>query len=135
MREGPPIASDTLALYHATYLVAALAGDPARALEYFARAADLRQPEAMFNYASLIDEGQVEGKGPEDVAGYLYSALRAGSDEVLNQLTTRPDMFKQPAREELQKLLRDRSFYDGPLDGDFGPGTQTSIRKAFGLTE
>jgi uncharacterized protein len=112
-----------------------LAADPVQAVAMFARAADLRQPEAMFNYASLIDEGQVAGKGPEDVANYLYSALRSGSDEVLNQLTTRPDMFKEPARKELQKLLKERSFYDGPLDGDFGPGTQKSIRKAFGLTE
>ena len=112
-----------------------LAADPARALDLFAQAADLRQPEAMFNYASLIDEGQVPGKGPGDVAGYLYSALRAGSQDVLTQLTTRPDMFKEPARKALQKLLKERSFYDGPLDGDFGPGTQASIRKAFGLTE
>jgi len=31
VREGPPLASDTIALYHATYLVAALAGDAGRA--------------------------------------------------------------------------------------------------------
>ncbi len=82
-----------------------LAADPARALDYFARAADLRQPEAMFNYASLIEEGQVAGKGADDAAGYLYQALRAGSAEVLKQLTTRPGMFKPPARKALQKIL------------------------------
>ncbi|MDI1337908.1 MAG: hypothetical protein PSU94_17140 [Lacunisphaera sp.] len=31
LREGPAISADTVALYHATYLAAALAGDPARA--------------------------------------------------------------------------------------------------------
>ena len=112
-----------------------LAADQGQALALFARAADLRQPEAMFNYASLIDEGQVAGKGPDDVAGYLYSALRAGSDEVLNQLSTRPEMFKPPARKALQKLLKARNFYDGPLDGDFGKSTQRAIRMAFGLSE
>ena len=112
-----------------------LAADPAQALALFARAADLRQPEAMFNYASLIDEGQVAGKTPEDAAGYLYSALRAGSDEVLNQLTARPDMFKAPARKALQRILKEHSFYDGPLDGDFGKSTQKAIRLAFGLLE
>lgn len=112
-----------------------LAADPTQALAMFARAADLRQPEAMFNYASLIDEGQVPGKDPEDAAGYLYSALRAGSDEVLNQLVSRPDMFKEGARKALQKILKTYSFYDGPLDGDFGPSTQAALRKAFGLTE
>ncbi len=112
-----------------------LGADPAKALTYFARAADLRQPEAMFNYASLIDEGQVEGKGPEDVAKYLYQALRAGSDPVLTQLTTRPEMFKAPARKALQKILKEHAFYDGPADGAFGKGTQTAIKKAFGLAE
>ena len=112
-----------------------LSPDPAKALEYFAQAADLRQPEAMFNYASLIDEGQVAGRGPEDVAKYLYQALRAGSDPVLNQLSTRPEMFKAPARKALQKLLKENSFYSGPLDGDFGKSSQAAIRKAYGLPD
>jgi len=107
--------------------------DQTTALEYFKKAADLRQPEAMFNYASLIDEDQVAGKGPEDVAKYLYQALRAGSDPVLTQLTTKPEMFKTPARKALQKLLKANAFYDGPVDGDFGKSTQTALQKAYGL--
>ena len=107
--------------------------DQTKALDYFRRAADLRQPEAMFNYAGLIDEGQVAGAGPEDAAKYLYSALRSGSDQVLTQLTSRPEMFKPPARKALQKILKEHSFYSGPLDGDFGKSTQTAIKKAFGL--
>ncbi len=110
-----------------------VAADPAKALDLFRQAADLRQPEAMFNYAGLIDEGQVQGQGPADAAKYLYSALRAGSEQVLTQLTTRPDMFKQPARKALQKILKEHSFYAGPLDGSFGKSTQTAIKKAFGL--
>ena len=107
--------------------------DQTKALEYFKKAADLRQPEAMFNYAGLIDEGQVPGEGPEDAAKYLYSALRAGSQQVLTQMTTRPDMFKQPARKALQKILKEHSFYNGPIDGDFGKSTTVAIKKAFGL--
>jgi uncharacterized protein len=112
-----------------------LAPDPAHAIELFAQAADLRQPEAMFNYASLIDEGQIDGKGPDEAATYLYQALRAGSEQVLDQLTTRPDMFKPPARMALQKLLKQHDFYSGPLDGNFGKSTQKAIRIAFGLAE
>ena len=107
--------------------------DQAKALEYFKKAADLRQPEAMFNYAGLIDEGQVPGEGPEDAAKYLYSALRSGSEQVLTQMTTRPNMFKQPARKALQKILKEHSFYTGPLDGNFGKTTTVAIKKAFGL--
>lgn len=68
----------------------------------------------MFNYAGLIDEGLVPDKTPDDTAKYLYQALRAGSDQVLTQLTTRPDMFKAPARKALQKILKEHSFYLGP---------------------
>ena len=60
-------------------------------------------------------------------------ALRAGSEQVLTQLTSRPEMFKQPARKALQKLLKEHSFYSGPLDGNFGKTTQVAIKKAFGL--
>ena len=112
-----------------------LTPDPAKGLELFAVAADLRQPEAMFNYAGLIDEGLVDGRGPEDAAKYLYQALRAGSDPVLNELTTKPERFKPAARKALQKLLKENSFYDGPLDGDYGKSTQSAIRKAYGLPE
>ncbi len=112
-----------------------LTPDPAKGLELFALAADLRQPEAMFNYAGLIDEGLVDGRGPEDAAKYLYQALRAGSDPVLNELTTKSERFKPAARKALQKLLKENSFYDGPLDGDYGKSTQSAIRKAYGLPE
>ena len=68
--------------------------DPAAALGYFERAAELRHPQAMFNYAALIDDGIVEGKGPADAARYLYLSLRAGSADVYELLRDRPDMFR-----------------------------------------
>ncbi|MCR8723315.1 caspase family protein [Frigidibacter sp. ROC022] len=110
-----------------------LTQDKAKALDYFRRAADQRHPEAQFNYAALIDDGLVEGKGPEDAARYLYEALRSGNEDVLNLLSERPTMFSAETRRDLQAILKKFSFYKGPLDGDFGPGTQKSIREAFGI--
>lgn len=110
-----------------------LTRDPTRAIELFGRAADQRYPEAQFNYAALIDDGTVPGKGPADAARYLYEALRSGSYEVLTQLGERPRMFTTQTRRELQKELKRFSFYSGPIDGDFGPATQTAVRLAFGL--
>jgi uncharacterized protein len=112
-----------------------LARDPARALEHFERAADLRHPQAMFNFAALIDDGLVPTKGPEDAAGYLYDALRSGSADVLDLLSERPTMFTDATRRALQARLREHEFYTGSIDGDFGPGTQRGIRRAYGLTE
>jgi len=107
--------------------------DKQTALRYFERAADLRHPQAMFNFAALIDDGLVKGKGPQDAANYLYQALRSGSSDVLNLLTERPTMFKDATRKALQKKLKEYAFYQGSIDGDFGPGTKRSIREAFGL--
>ncbi len=110
-----------------------LTPDHAKGLDLFRQAADLRHPEAMFNYAALIDDGKVEGKGPEDSAKYLYQSLRSGSDAVLKQLTSDPLMFSIKTRTALQKILKSHNFYEGPLDGDFGKTTQGALKVAFGL--
>ncbi|MEO6301051.1 MAG: caspase family protein [Paracoccaceae bacterium] len=110
-----------------------LAPDHAKGIDLFRQAADLRHPEAMFNYAALIDDGVIKGKGPEDSAKYLYQALRSGSDAVLKQLTSDPAMFTIKTRQALQKILKSHNFYEGPLDGDFGKTTQGAIKVAFGL--
>ncbi len=107
--------------------------DKKRALELFNRAADLRQPEAMFNFAVLIDAGEVKGKNSKDAGGYLYDALRSGSEKVLNQLSDNPKMFSKKTREELQRRLADVSLYAGAIDGDIGPGTKGALRRAYGL--
>ncbi|MEO9525911.1 MAG: caspase family protein [Roseibium sp.] len=109
--------------------------DPNKAMAYFARAADLRHPEAMFNFAALIDDGTVEGRDLDDAAAYLYQSLRTGNEQVLDLLSERPTMFKQGTRRALQKKLTERAFYDGAIDGQFGPQTQRGLRRAYGISE
>jgi hypothetical protein len=109
--------------------------DPNLGLEYFQKAADARHPQAMFNVAALIDDGVIKTKGVEDAAEYLYRALRTGTADVYNLLRDRPTMFKVETRKALQRKLSQYAFYSGSIDGDFGPGTQRSIRAAYGLTE
>lgn len=112
-----------------------LARDPKKAIELFVRAADLRHPQAMFNVAALVDDGLIPGKTPDDAAAYLYSALRSGVDDVLEQLIANPTMFKAETRKALQAELQRNKFYAGALDGQIGSGTQRSMRIAFGQTE
>lgn len=109
--------------------------DPAKALDHFGRAADLRYPAAMYNYAALIDDGLVEGKDAEDAAAYLFDALRAGSEDVLAILSERPDSFSLATRKALQARLQDVDFYDGTIDGAFGAATIRGLRTAYGLSE
>ncbi|GAA6199773.1 caspase family protein [Aquicoccus sp. SU-CL01552] len=112
-----------------------LPADPKKALRFFERAADLRHPQAQFNFAALIDDGLIPQKGPEDAAHYLYEALRSGSSDVLQLLSERPTMFKDATRRALQAKLKQHAFYTGAIDGDFGPGTQRGIRRAYGIEE
>ena len=109
--------------------------DPKKAIGLFQRAADLRHPEAMFNLAALIDDGIVPKQKPKDAARYLYESLRSGNEDVLNQLSNNPKMFKKTTRRELQKLLAEKKFYQGAFDADFGPGTRRGLRKAYGIEE
>jgi hypothetical protein len=110
-----------------------LTADPQAALRLFERAADLRHPQALFNFAALIDDGLIAGKGPDDAARYLYDALRSGAQDVLNLLSDKPNQFSLETRKALQKRLSDAGFYGGAIDGSFGPGTQKAVRLAFGL--
>ncbi|OED47293.1 peptidase C14, caspase catalytic subunit p20 [Rhodobacteraceae bacterium (ex Bugula neritina AB1)] len=110
-----------------------LPANPKKALTFFERAADLRHPQAQFNFAALIDDGLIPSKGPEDSAHYLYAALRSGSSDVLGLLSDRPNMFTAETRRALQQKLKENNFYAGSIDGDFGPGTQRGIRQAYGL--
>jgi uncharacterized protein len=110
-----------------------VAPDQAAALKLFERAADLRHPQALFNFAALIDDGLIDGKGAPESAGYLYDALRSGSRDVLDLLSEKPNMFSLGTRKALQKRLSDAGFYGGALDGSFGPGTIKAVRQAFGL--
>jgi len=109
--------------------------DAALGLQYFEQAANLRQPQAMYNYAALIDDGAIPGKGPQEAAKYLYRALRTGAEDVFTVVRDNPDSFKLETRKALQEQLREFGFYTSVIDGDFGRGTQAAIRAAYGLGE
>lgn len=129
-----PDALNDLGFFHYHGLMG-LPSDPDRALEFFERAADQRHPQAMYNFAALIDDGAIPGKTYEDAAEYLYRALRVGNPEVLKALVDHPDALEPETRMALQRKLREFAFYEGAIDGSFGPGTQRGLRKAYGLNE
>jgi len=107
--------------------------NPDKALTFFQRAAKLGHAQAMFNYAALIDDGIVPGQSADDAAALLYRALRAGSEDVLNELTENPNQYKQETLRGLQKKLAEYGFYDsGTFDGKIGPQSKRSIKLAYG---
>lgn len=133
-RQDYPDALNDLGFFHYQGMLG-LPADPKAALIYFERAADQRHPQAMYNFAALIDDGLIASKTPEDAAEYLYRALRVGSSDVLRVLTENPDQLKPATRRALQAKLQTYDFYKGTIDGDFGPGTQRGLRAAYGLSD
>ena len=129
-----PDALNELGFFHFQGMLG-LPQDPQKALTFFERAADLRHPQAMYNFAALIDDGLIPGKGPAEAARYLYQALRIGNPEVLQVLSDHPDTLKPATREALQAQLRENGLYDGSIDGQFGSGTLRGLRRAYGLNE
>lgn len=109
--------------------------DMQTAASYFERAANVRHREAMYNYAAMINAGMIPGKGPAEAAGYLYSAIRAGSRRVFDAVIDNPSFISLETRKALQVKMSEFGFYDGPIDGDFGEGTKRAIRRAYGISE
>ena len=58
-----------------------------------------------------------------------------GSRKVLEALMEKSSSFKLETRKALQAKLAENGLYDGPIDGDFGPTTRRSIRRAYGILE
>jgi hypothetical protein len=112
-----------------------LPSDPTTGIHYFSRAAAARDPEAQYNLAALIDDGMVPGRGAEDAARLLYDALRSGNARVLSVAPMMKEQFEPATREALQRILHDKGFYDGKIDGDIGPGTAAAMRRAFGIKD
>ena len=84
--------------------------DPSRALTYFEQAANMRQPQAMFNFAAMIDDGNIAGRGASDAADYLYRALRTGAEDVYALLRDEPEMFKAERAESYKESSRSSLF-------------------------
>jgi hypothetical protein len=112
-----------------------LVPDQTRAFQLFEQAARERHPQALFNFAVLIDQGVVPGRTPADAAGYLFDAVRTGQKDVLTLLCARPEMFSAATRSELQRIMGRLGFYDGAIDASFGVGTTRGIALAYGTPE
>lgn len=109
--------------------------DYTQAFQLFEAAAQERHPQALFNFAVLIDQGQVPNRTPAQAAGYLFDALRSGASDVRTLLCNRSEMFSTPTRAALQEVMAEHGFYAGAIDAQFGLGTTRGIALAYGTPE
>jgi TPR repeat protein len=105
-----------------------VAKDPRQAVHWFERAAAVGHPGGMRNYALMLDRGTGIAVNPARAADFLLTAYRMGSDEARESLFTRHASWRVETRSEVQRLLRDYGFYDGPLGGAFDERTFAALR-------
>lgn len=102
-----------------------------RAFELYKKA-EGSDPVVWNNLAYLYAAGLGTAKDSKRAARLIVKALEAGSDFAVKQMSENSGTWGRPFRLELQKLLRDRGFYKGAIDGSFGSGTVSAIRQAAG---
>lgn len=101
------------------------------AFGYFHQGATQGDPDAMYMLAVLYDD--INGtEGDQRNAGtWLLTALDHGSQFSLGQLTENAGAFSIVARRKIQTHLSETGFYDGAIDGSFGPVTRRALNAYF----
>jgi hypothetical protein len=83
----------------------------------------------MFNTAMAYDSGEGLPYDSRQAARWLYAAIRLGHDYSIRMMVERPNSWSREFRVELQRLLQRAGAYDGPLNGNLGPGMESSLRR------
>ncbi|MCV9963512.1 caspase family protein [Pararhizobium sp. BT-229] len=101
--------------------------DYAQARNWYEMAANAGSAYAMGNLSRLYDWGLGTKADPREAARWAAASVEGGDPAKLQELKTSPDNFTPAFRKEIQALLKERGYYSGPLDGDFGAATQNAM--------
>ncbi|WP_203426244.1 caspase family protein [Sinorhizobium sp. BG8] len=101
--------------------------DYVEAKAWYEKAAKGGNTYAMGNLSRLYDQGLGVPTDPQQAARWAVASIEGGDQAKLQELKTSPGNFSPQFRKELQTILKQRGFYSGPIDGDFGIATQNAI--------
>jgi len=101
--------------------------DYAKALDWYAKAANGGNTYAMGNLSRLYDQGLGTRADAKEAARWAAASVEGGDAGKLQELKGSPANFTPQFRKEFQQILKDRGYYNGPIDGDFGASTQNAI--------
>lgn len=102
------------------------------AVSYYQRAVDLGDRVAMYAIASFYDAG-TGGlyKDSTYAARLAVASLKRGYTHARDRLKEGGYSWSTDFRIAFQQQLQTTGHYSGPIDGNFGPGTQTAIDAIF----
>ncbi len=101
--------------------------DYVEALNWYEKAANGGNTYAMGNLSRLYDQGLGTRANAKEAARWAAASVEGGDQGKLQELKGSPANFTPQFRKEFQQILRDRGYYNGPIDGDFGASTQNAI--------
>ncbi|MBX9456255.1 MAG: SEL1-like repeat protein [Rhizobium sp.] len=106
--------------------------DYQQAKTLYERAATAGNAYAMGNLSYLYDRGMGARQDPREAARLAISSMEGGETPFINDMKNGARNFTPDFRRELQRLLRERGYYAGPIDGIFGANVSVAIDKLTG---
>ena len=103
-----------------------------QAKRLYEKAVEAGNTYAMGNLSYLYDRGMGTPPDAREAARLAISALEGGEAPFINDMKKGATNFSREFRLEMQRLLRERGYYSGPVDGIFGITTSTAIDKLTG---
>ena len=101
--------------------------DYVQARNWYEMAANAGSAYAMGNLSRLYDFGLGTKADAKEAARWAAASVEGGDPAKLQEMKTSPNNFTPAFRKEIQALLKERGYYSGPLDGDFGAATQNAM--------
>ncbi len=98
-----------------------------QARNWYLVAADGGNLSGMRNAALYLDRGKGGSRDPAEAAWLLLRAVEAGHDSLLDELRDGSLNLQVDTIAEIQKILRGKGVYGGPIDGKAGPMTHQAI--------
>ena len=110
-----------------------VAKDPEEAAAWYQKASDAGDANGHWSLSLRYLYGDGVGKDTQKAAELAYLALTNGLETALEEFSGIGDAETSPNyRRAVQEMLKRDGFYNGTIDGSFGPATQRAIEAAFG---
>lgn len=109
-----------------------VAKDAEEATAWYRKASDAGDPNGHWSLALRYLYGDGIGKDSQQAAELAYLALTTGLQVALDEFQDIGSAETSPNfRRSIQELLKRDGYYNGAIDGSFGPATMRAIQAAF----
>lgn len=125
---GEPLAMTNLGWMYETGK--GVARDDSKAFGYYKQAADSGDLQGLHNSGWMYASGRGTKRDPARGADAVYRAIQKGNTFSRDQMTSNFDAWPLDFRKEMQKLLKQNGYYNGPITGKFDQDTIAAVRQA-----